>query len=472
MAETKNIGINYKKLIGALLGIICAVLIGRATPPAGLNLNGMLFLGTFVCAVIWWVVDLFPDYVTGLLMVLSWVVLKIVPFATAFGAFAGENVWILIGALGMGVGAAESGLLNRISMWIMSKFPATFKGMTTAMYVAGTVISPLIPSVTAKVAIMAPAARAVGDKMGFEPESEGMGGLFASMFMSAGVIYPAFLSGSFLCYTVVGLMPKDVAANITWMSWFSATWIWLVVVWILGYFATQYLYKPKKELKMDADFVKHELANMGSLSFSEKATAGVIGVALLLWMTERVHGISAAQVALAALCFMLIFKVFDRPQFRAKIGWDSICFIGSILCLASVFPVLKVDKWVAGTVGVYLVPLISNMYVFVVACAVLLYLLRFAVPSMTATIGIFTIFFVPLAVAAHINPLLPAFVVLTSVNIWNVPYQSTTFLTALYASNKMIRHPQAIKMSVAYMVINIIGLLASVPMWKMIGMIK
>lgn len=472
MVETKKIGINYFKLIGGLLGIICAVLISRAHPPAGLNFNSMMFLGTFVCAVIWWVVDLFPDYVTGLLMVLSWVILKVVPFATAFGAFSGENVWILIGALGMGVGAAESGLLGRIAMWVMSKFPATFKGMTTAMYVAGAVITPLIPSVTAKVAILAPFSKAVGDKMGFENESEGMGGLFAAMFASGGVLYPAFLSGSFLCYTVVGLMPKDVAAKITWMSWFSMTWVWFLVVLIVSYFALQMLYKPKTVIEMDPNFVKNELAALGSMSRYEKVVALVIAGALLMWITERVHGISAAQVAIAALLLMLIFKVFERAKFKAGIGWDSIMFIGSILCLASVFPVVKADQWIAGMAGHYVSPLLSNMYVFVIVFSLMIYALRFAVPSMTATIGIFTIFFVPLATAAHINPLIPGFLLLAATNLWVVPYQSTTFLTALYASRGMVKHRQLIKLSLAYMTINIIAMLASVPLWKLIGFIK
>jgi DASS family divalent anion:Na+ symporter len=70
------------------------------------------------------------------------------------------------------------------------------------------------------------------------------------------------------------------------------------------------------------------------------------------------------------------------------------------------------------------------------------------------------------------NPLVPAFIVLTSVNLWNVVFQNTTFLAAFYASGGMVKHSQTIKMSVAYAAINIIALLASVPVWKMLGMIQ
>jgi hypothetical protein len=61
--------------------------------------------------------------------------------------------------------------------------------------------------------------------------------------------------------------------------------------------------------------------------------------------------------------------------------------------------------------------------------------------------------------------------VLCSVNLWNVIYQNTTFLAANYAADGMIKHSQTIKMSVAYAALNIVALLASVPLWQITGMI-
>ena len=462
---------NYKKLIGGILGVVLAVVISRVHPPEPMNFNSMMFLGTFACAVTWWIVELMPDYATCLLMCTSWVVLKIVPFTTAFSSFSGETFWLLAGALGIGVGVAQSGLLDRITLLVMCKFPATFKGMTTAIYVAGNVINPLIPSATAKVSIVAPFSKAIGEKLGFENESEGMGGLFVAMFMSTGVLYPLFLSASFFNYTLVGLMPKDVAKNITWMSWFSATWAWGLVVMVLGYFAIQMLYKPKEEQKMDPQFIHQEFAKLGPMSGKEKIVTVILAVALCMWMTERVHGISAAQVAVAALVLMLAFNIFDRVAFRSKIAWDSIFFIGGILNLAALFPALKVDKWIGSAIGPYLSPLLSNMYLLIIALAVLVFFLRFVLVSQVATLTIFVVLLSPLAVAMKMNPLIPAFIVITSVNLWNVVFQNTTFLAAFYAGGGMVKHSQTIKMSVAYAGINIIALLASVPVWKMLGLV-
>lgn len=463
--------IDYKKWAGGLAGLVLAIVIARSTPPEPLNLNSMIFLGTFACAVLWWLVELIPDYATCLLMCASWAVLKVVPFSTAFAAFGGETFWLLVGALGIGLGVAESGLLDRMALKIMSLFPVGFRGMTSAMYAVGMVINPLIPSVTAKVSITAPFAKAIGDKMGFADESEGMGGLFAAMFMSAGVLYPIFLSASLFNYVLVGLMPKEVAPGITWMSWLGVSWVWGLVVIGLGYMAVQTLYRPKETRTMDPGFVTAELAKLGGLSRKEKIVAVILAAALGMWITERLHGISAAQVAVIALVLMLAANIFDRAAFRSKIGWDSICFIGGILNLAALFPILKIDRWIGAAIGPYLQPLMSNIYLFIVVLCLLLLVIRFILVSQAASLTLFIVLLAPLATALHIHPLIPAFVVLTSINLWNAPYQNTTFLAAFYASGGMVRHSQTIKMSLAYAAINILALLASVPLWRMMGML-
>lgn len=463
--------LNYKKLSGGLAGVVLAVIIAQTPPPPPLNLNSMLFLATFACAVLWWLVDLIPDYATCLLMCVSWVVLKVVPFSTAFAAFGGETFWLLVGALGMGLGVAESGLLERVALTIMSRFPADFKGMVRAMYVAGNVINPLIPSVTAKVSIVAPFAKAIGDKLGFSDGSEGMGGLFAAMYMSTGVLYPIFLSASLFNYVLVGLLPQEVAQDINWLSWLAATWVWGLVMMVLGYLAVQVLYRPKETQITDPGFVKAQLIKLGPPSRQEKIVATILVIALGMWITERLHGISAAQVAILALVLMIAANIFDRTAFRSRISWDSICFIGGILNLAALFPLLKIDKWIGSALGPYLQPLMANIYLFIIALCLLLFLLRFVLVSQAASLTLFIVLLAPLATAMDIHPLVPAFVVLTAVNLWNVIYQNTTFLAAFYASGGMVRHSQTIKASVAYALINILALLASIPWWKALGML-
>lgn len=458
---------NYKAIIGGLVGLIIAVIIAVSTPPNGLDHNAMKGLAVFAGAIVWWVADVLPDYVTALLMCVAWVVLKVVAFTVAFSAFAGDTFWLLVGALGLGVAVNKSGLLNRTSLYIMSKFPATFKGQTAALIVSGNIIGPLIPSTTAKCALIAPFAVAISDNLGYKHKSNGAAGLFAAMYTGFGANGPLFLSASFLCYTMRGLLPKAVQEQFTWTTWFLNALPWGLTLLIGGYLAIQFLYKPETKAEMSHTFIKEKLAALGPMTRSEKVVSVVLVISLCFWVTERLHGIPAASVAVTALCVLLGFKVYDRADFRSGIAWDSIIFIGGILNLAAVLPALKVDKWAASILGPYVTPLLSHVYLFVVVMVLLIFLVRFVLVSQAATITIFTVLMIPFAVEAGINPWVPGFVIFVGVGVWNVIYQNSQFLAGYYAAGDFVEHRQLIKMSVAYMVLSIIGLLACVPVWHL-----
>ncbi|KUG03439.1 2-oxoglutarate/malate translocator [hydrocarbon metagenome] len=472
MTDWKNSRQALQRGAGSLLGIIIGVIIARYSPPSGLTVQAMSGLGIFACAVIWWVVDVLPDYVTGILMCTAWVVFEVVPFSKAFAAFSGDTVWLLVGALGIGLAVTKSGLLNRTSLFLMSKFPPTFKGQTLALLFAGNVIAPLIPSTTAKVAIVAPFAQAISDHLGFARKSRGAGGLFAAMYMGFGATGPVFLSASFIGYTLKGSLPLAYQAQITWMNWFLAACAYGIILFIGSYFAIQYLYRPEKDSNMERGYIRTELAKLGPITRNEKVVMCVLVVSLLMWMTEKTHGIAAALVALVALCILLAFDIFDRNDFKSGIGWDSVVFIGSIIGLATVLPALQIDKWIATMLGPTITPLLSNIYLFVIAGAMMTYLLRFVIVSMTAVVSIFTVLLAPFAINAGISPWVTGFIVYAAAQVFNISYQNSTYLAGFYATGgEMVSHRQMARMSIAYMIICCVGLLACVPIWRIMHLI-
>ena len=137
---------KHTKLISGIIGIILGVIIAFFIPaPVGLSHAGMVVLASLVTANIFWIFNVIPSFVTGLLMLSSWIILRAVDFPTAFNIFSSTTMWIIIGGLGLGAAATKSGLINRIALNIMKLFPANFSGQTLALFTAGTIISPMIP---------------------------------------------------------------------------------------------------------------------------------------------------------------------------------------------------------------------------------------------------------------------------------------------------------------------------------------
>lgn len=72
------------------------------------------------------------------------------------------------------------------------------------------------------------------------------------------------------------------------------------------------------------------------------------------------------------------------------------------------------------------------------------------------------------------DPWIAGMVVYCSTMVWYLRHQNPNFLSAFAASggDDMIEYNATVKMSFGYMTISLIGLLASIPYWKMLGMIK
>ncbi|AGL00055.1 hypothetical protein Desgi_0483 [Desulfoscipio gibsoniae DSM 7213] len=78
----------------------------------------------------------------------------------------------------------------------------------------------------------------------------------------------------------------------------------------------------------------------------------------------------------------------------------------------------------------------------------------------------------PFALKAGVNPWVIGIIIVASANVWTVSYQNTTHIAAMVATGKdAVKQSHAVRMSLAYMIINIIAIVASIPWWKILGLI-
>jgi len=162
-----------KQRIGGVSSVVVGIAVSAITPPDGLTPQAMWGLGIMAWAVTCWIFEVAPDYAVAVAMCAALALFQCVPFKTAFASFSERTWWLLVGALGMGCAMSKSGLLKRLSLGMMKIFPATFNGQVTALILGGILITPLIPSMTAKAAIMAPISQGISDAMGYARKSLG-----------------------------------------------------------------------------------------------------------------------------------------------------------------------------------------------------------------------------------------------------------------------------------------------------------
>jgi DASS family divalent anion:Na+ symporter len=468
---------DIKKLLFIVIPILIGVGIALIPPPTGLERPAMIFMGIFVCAILWLITDVIKDYIVVILAMALFVLLQVSDIKTVFAPFAGSSVWVVIGAFAIAAMVGKCGLLKRIALVVLKIFPENFTGQIMALFATGIVISPMIPSLTAKGAILAPFAASASKALGYIKNSKAAAGMFCAAWISAGILGCAFMSGAVPVFTILGMLPAEAQAEWGWVRWFLAAAIWFVVITVLSFVAILIIYNPKKEkaeeqVEIEKGFAKRQLAELGPMSRNEKWAAIFLALALLGWIFGKQLGIDSGIWAVTIMCLMAIFGLMTPQDFGTRISWSSVFFIGGVFSLAAMISALEINTWLAGLLGPIMEPLAGNPFIFIAVICVATYLLRLVVISQTATLAIFFAALGGVSAASGINPWVLLFVCYMSTLVWHFSFTNVTYASTLGATNGEITdHKQTIPMNIAYLAINLIACLASVPVWKLMGLL-
>ncbi|MBP2626693.1 MAG: di-/tricarboxylate transporter [Firmicutes bacterium] len=471
--ESRSVSrIQQIKRVVAVLVAISAIGIFFMSPPQGLTVQATRVLGILAWSIGFLVTETIPEFVTGFMMCLLFVMGAEIPFKTAFNMFSDQGWWMIVGAFGLGVAANKCGLLKRISLWVLKIMSPTFMGQVIGLLISGTVISPLIPSINAKAALAAPIALGIGENLQYEKQSSGMAALFGAMFIGCTCSGLIFMSSSISAYVLVRMCPPEYQ-NVTWMDWLHWAWPWGIMV-ITGYaLSLKLLFTPKDKSVLPRSYGADRLKELGPMSYDEKITLMILATTLTLWMTEPIHKLPAACVALFAMTLLVALKVMNRDDFNKKIDWAAVYYVGSILNMAAVMQFTKIDLWLGKVMAPYIAAIIGDPYLFVFCIVVIISLLRFFVVSFTSACALIVLVLAPIVGNYGIHPWIVVFLTFTMASVFFIPYMSSIFLCGYYATGgDMISRRQTAILSSVYWVVGMIAMLAMVPYWQLIGLIK
>lgn len=482
MARDADFAKRMLQYAGAAAGVVLGVVAALALPAAGLSAQAAQAMGILVWAIVWWVLRIFPEMVTAFIMAVLFIAVAGIPVDTVFASFAGETWWLLFAAFGLGVGMKESGLVTRIAHVVLSKFPATFKAQAAAIIASGTVIGPLIPSMSAKLAVITPLSFGIGESLGYKPKSREMNGLFLAALTGVRTVGPLFISACVIGYALLAFYPEDVQAHFNMVNWFIAALPWFVFVTVVNFAVIVLMYGSKGERGRSrrASAAKEgesapkahpaEENDLGPMSAAEKKMLVIILATVALWVLEPLHGIPSVAVGLAGVAAFLGLRVCTLCAFRASLNWESLLFIGTAMGLATVFSYTGIDTWVVELVGPVMQHLAFSPFTFVVGIALATVALRFIIASEMAFINIFMAFMAPMAVSLGINPWVVGFAVYAMVNPWFMMYQNPIYMAAFYSvDGRMVNHGPMAAYCGIYLAICLAGLLLSIPYWMATG---
>lgn len=471
MEKTNSGSVKYWiKWIICILALIIPCVI---QPFEGLEVPAMRCLGVLLFVLLCMIFQLTTDFVASLMGFFLFYFLKVGETTAAnLSGFTTTTFVLLLGAFGMGGVLSSCGSIAWLAKKIVAKFPKTYRGSITAMYVSGMVVSPFLSSGSAKGVIMAMISGPTGKNLGVRPNTQAAAGMFMAGWVPVGVLGVCFLSGCMSAPTLTGLVDPEYAGSFTWVRWFIQALPFLIVMLIGCYFATLKLYKPREGDIVEVGAGAGEQENVAPEKLNRPQIISLIvliGV-VLCWIFAKKLGLVDAWIALAGLVIMLLAGCVDKKKGANCVPWSVLIFSAWVLTVSSLMSATGLAKWLTNAAGGVVVPLMNNLWIFIPVCSIIIYLVRLLVISQTLVTSVFFVLLSPIAISAGIDPWIVGFVASVCICTWNILPQSVPYLSAFGATNGEVTFSHTVKMSVFVMIWQIVAMLVSIPFWKLMGL--
>lgn len=324
-------------IAAAVLTVLCALLV--LVPFTGLEAQGKGVLIVFVWAILMWIVRPIPEYLIG--------VLAAAILAIFFGmktnvvsGFSSSGWWLCLWAGFIGSAIKFSGLGERVAYWILVKMGKTELMANYATSFANTVLSLMIPSNTARGAVMSPICDNICEGMGYKRgEHKGDAAIMLSNLFTN-------TTNTWLFYTAVGanaigmaLVTEVTGQEISWTGWLQATFIPAGITLLLIPILCHLLFGSKKGEKREIDitFAKEKLREMGPMSKSEKKAGLYFLLTLIAFCTNKWHHVAPDYIVFVTIFLMLCpgIGVCTFKDLNGTFAWPAFLQLGFAMSLAT-----------------------------------------------------------------------------------------------------------------------------------------
>jgi anion transporter len=356
----ESLPLGRGKILGALLGVLAIPIFWFAPLPLEPRAQHALAITAFM--VIFWIVEVVPHAVTGLLGCWLFWALQVAPIRTAFGGFSSsEAPWFLLGALLIGLMVTESGLAKRLAFTILSLVGSSFSRILLAFILTNLVLTVLIPAGPPRVILLCTIVLGALTSFGVDHKSN------IAKALIIGVVFSATLNDKTILASTPAILARSLIIEhgqvpVYWSQWLIAYAPLGVANIFVIWWLMMRLYPPeKKELPGGQSYLRQQLELLGHWNAQEKRAAFWTFVAVALWATDRLHGVSPAVIGLgvglaATLPGIGVLTVGDMK----KLNFFIVLFMGTALSMAEVLRDTGAVTVLSDSMFQFIAPLIHN----------------------------------------------------------------------------------------------------------------
>jgi len=454
-----------------IFSLLVGVLIWNAPPSASLDSNGVRFLATLSVAVLFWIFEVLDEYVTALLLMLSWLTLAELPVSVALSGFASSEWFFALSALGMAAALTKTGLMRRMALSLLKRIPPNFTAYNFVLASAGLLATPFLPNVKGRMAISTPVTQAISTALGFMPRSNAAAALALSTYVGFSQLSFMFLTG--MSSNLIGwnLLPAAARQEFGWVTWALAALPAGIVMLVLLVAGIRFCFPPSdlNQSSVPREVFEIELQALGRLSSAERISLLILTLAIGGWMTKSLHGISEAWIGLGCFLTFIVSGVVDKDDVKNRLDWCFMIFFGIVSSMGDAIRHLKIDRWMLDVLAPILGHVVGSAELFLLTVLLLVYVVRLVLHKAPVQV-LFMVGLVPWAVSLGIHPGVLLITVILGIECWFLPYQTDSYLIAYSSSGNAFSHRQGQRVMILKLVASFVALLVSIPYWRLLGL--
>ncbi len=319
------------------LSVAGVVLLQLLPVPAAVKAGGIALL-----TLSFWATALIPEHLTALLFFLLALLFSTAPPDVVFSGFSSAAVWLVFGGLIAGAAISSTGLGSRIGRHAAARLHGSYVKIISGVVAAVVLFSFLMPSSMGRVVLLTPIALAVADHFGFQQGSKGRTGIMLAVIL--GTYIPAFgiLTANVPNVVLAGMAETKYKISMLYGPYLLLHFPFLTLAKAVIIAALIIFFYPDQAVER----LEQNQGDAGPLSRQEKILSAVLLLMLMLWITDFLHHISPAWIALGGAVFLMMpgIDIVSPTQFNQKLNWSSLVFTAGILGLGGMISKAGLDR--------------------------------------------------------------------------------------------------------------------------------
>lgn len=466
---------NIHKNLTLIFIFVLAAIVWHAPVPEELGGQTWHLLVIFLATIVGIILNPLPMGAVAFISILACVLTGTLSLTECLSGFGDSIVWLVVFTFFISNGFIKTGLGARISYYIISKIGSSTLGLSYCLVIADFILSPLIPSVSARGGgIIFPIAKSLC-KTFSDQDHPGVslrtGGFIMSVCAQSNVITSAMFLTAMAANPLAVKLASSAGFEISWIDWMTAAFIPGLASLALMPLVIYYIHPPTIKHSASApQLAKEKLAEMGKITLNEIIMVAVFFLLIILWMFGNKFGLSATTVALLGLGILFVTHVVHFEDNLADKGaWHIFIWFATLIMLSEQLAKLGFTVWVGNNLQ-FLFAGTSPLTSLIILSLIYFYI-HYLFASATAHIALLFSTFLALLIGAGIPGLVASLILsflsilssgLTHFGLASVPI----FFGAGYMSTKSWWYIGLVT-SILYLLIW--GVLGSI-WWKILGL--